>query len=411
MKKTLWKIYFWLLLITTVPTYLWQGFSRIWEVIDAIAMLVAMLGLLAFCWQKRLLSVIFWRIFFIIYIIWNIFQQYILPWPQTVQEAMGDLSQSVAATINIITFIPLMIALYLYAFKNAEAKSNQPLIMSFIPHPAQKILAIAIAFIILLQLNQIFLILGLTPSEEGASLSEDYYASTCSVTANVSTVMITGTLATLYFERFDEYGAMEQVTSSRDIVMQLRNLSQNSAVEAIVVEIESYGGMGIAGKEIADELRRIEKPTVALIRGVGASAAYRAATGADYIIASPSSDVGSIGVTMSYLEHAEKNIEEGLVYRQISAGKYKDAGDPDRPLSEEERNIFQHDLQKFHNAFIEDVAAYRDLPVEQVRTFSNGLSFTGADALEKGLIDELGDFVTAEEYLTKRLGHKADVCW
>ena len=77
MKKTFWKIYFWFLLIAIIPTYLWQGFSRIWEVIDVILMLVAMLGLFAFCWQKKWFSSMFWKTFFYGYIIWNIFQQYI----------------------------------------------------------------------------------------------------------------------------------------------------------------------------------------------------------------------------------------------------------------------------------------------------------------------------------------------
>ena len=128
MKKTFWKIYFWFLLIAIIPVYLWQGFSRVWEVIDVVLMLVAMVGLFAFCWQKRWFSLIFWKIFFGGYIVWNIFQQYILPLPQVVQETvekdMGGLSQPVLATINIVIFIPLFIALYLYAFRNKEAKNN-----------------------------------------------------------------------------------------------------------------------------------------------------------------------------------------------------------------------------------------------------------------------------------------------
>ncbi len=124
MKKTIWKIYFWFLIICTVPTYLWQGFSRYWEVIDAVLMFVAMVGLFAFCWQKRWLSSTFWKIFFGGYVLWNIFQQYILPLPQVVQQTvekdMGGVSQPILATFNLLIFIPLLIALYLYAFKNTE---------------------------------------------------------------------------------------------------------------------------------------------------------------------------------------------------------------------------------------------------------------------------------------------------
>lgn len=134
MKKIFWKIYFWLLLVAILSESLRQGLSRAWEIVDVVFTLVSMLGLFAFCWQKKLFSAMFWKIFFGSCIVWNIFQQYILPWPQVVQEAMEQeatkrgmdvLSQPVAATINIIFYIPLFVALYLYAFKNRLPKNNK----------------------------------------------------------------------------------------------------------------------------------------------------------------------------------------------------------------------------------------------------------------------------------------------
>ena len=116
-----WKIYFWLLIVLTVPSYFWQGFSRSWEIIDFILFIVAMIGLFAFSWQKKMFTQLFWKTYLPTYIIWNVFYQYFLPLPQKVSEVdLGGLSQSMTATITWIIFFPLIIALYLYGFKRAE---------------------------------------------------------------------------------------------------------------------------------------------------------------------------------------------------------------------------------------------------------------------------------------------------
>ena len=116
-----WKIYFWLLIVLTLPSYLWQGFSRSWEIIDFILFIVAMIGLFAFSWQKKMFTQLFWKTYLPTYIIWNVFYQYFLPLPQKVSEVdLGGLSQSMTATITWIIFIPLIIALYLYGFKRTE---------------------------------------------------------------------------------------------------------------------------------------------------------------------------------------------------------------------------------------------------------------------------------------------------
>ena len=68
-----WKIYFWLLIVLTVPSYFWQGFSRSWEIIDFILFIVAMIGLFAFSWQKKMFTQLFWKTYLPTYIIWNVF--------------------------------------------------------------------------------------------------------------------------------------------------------------------------------------------------------------------------------------------------------------------------------------------------------------------------------------------------
>jgi len=167
----------------------------------------------------------------------------------------------------------------------------------------------------------------------------------------------------------------------------------------------------VASQEVAMALKTATKPTVALIRQYGASGGYLAATGADTIFASPFSDVGSIGVTMSYLSNYNKNSKEGLNYVQLSSGKFKDTGDPDKQLSNEERAYLMRDVLKMHELFVKEVAENRKLSIEQVNKLADGSTMLGEAALAKGLIDKLGTFKNVEEYLKELIGEEVEYCW
>src|SRR3989344_2071400 len=204
----------------------------------------------------------------------------------------------------------------------------------------------------------------------------------------------------------NQYG---DAVASEDIVAILEEAEQNDQIKGVMLDIESSGGYAISGEEIANALKEMTKPTVAVIRGQGLSAAYWAATGADKIFASRNSDVGSIGVTQSYVEYVGKNEEEGLKYVQLSAGKFKDAGDPDKPLTEEEKAIFVRDLKIMHENFIQDVAVNRKLAVERVTEIADGSSVLGEKAKELELIDEIGSWTEAEKYLEDKVGEKTEI--
>ncbi len=199
-------------------------------------------------------------------------------------------------------------------------------------------------------------------------------------------------------------------TASDSIVREIRDAESNDNIKAIVIDIDSQGGYAVAGEEVANALKRAVKPTVAVIRETGASAAYYAATGADYIFASKHSDVGSIGVTYSYVDNAKQNQQEGLTYNQISLGKFKDAGDPNKPLTAEERELFMRDAGIVQENFIKDVAANRKLDIEQVRKLADGSSFLGEMALKNGLIDKIGSAEEAKEYLQEMTGEEMIAC-
>ena len=129
------------------------------------------------------------------------------------------------------------------------------------------------------------------------------------------------------------------------------------------------------------------------------------------IFAHPLSDVGSIGITQSYLENVGYNTKEGYTYRQLSLGQYKDMGDPNKPLTAEEKQIVMRQLEQNYRYFVETVAANRNLPVEEVKKLATGESWTGTEALQLKLIDQLGGLPEATAWLEKQIGVKPEFCW
>lgn len=251
------------------------------------------------------------------------------------------------------------------------------------------------------------------PAEtEGADYFEPSDSdSTDSADCNVTGINLHGELFTYPPSDSEDSYMGEKVVSADMVTYYLKEAERNENVKAIILEIDSYGGAPVAGEEIADVLKSINKPTVALIRQAGTSAAYWAATGAKKIFASKNSDVGSLGVTMSYLENIEKNQNEGLGFIQLSVGKFKDMGNPDKPLTAEEKTLIYRDLNIIHQNFIEAVSVNRQIPLADVQKIADGSSVLGERAKSLKLIDEIGSLADVEKYLSDLLGEKAEICW
>lgn len=202
---------------------------------------------------------------------------------------------------------------------------------------------------------------------------------------NVAVLPIEGTILPFHgLAGFDMVVTPETIESYMDLVEDDKN------IKGVLVEINSPGGTPVASARIAERLHNSPLPVVGLIGDVGASGGYMVAAASDFIIASPMSDVGSIGVNMSYVEESEKNKEEGLTYVQLTTGKFKDVGSPNRPITDEERELLQADLQIVHSEFVDIVAKYRDMEVSEVEALADGSSMPGKRALDTGLVDALG---------------------
>ncbi len=222
------------------------------------------------------------------------------------------------------------------------------------------------------------------------------------LTGNVALIPLSGVIIA---EESGSYFASE-VASSSKIVKFLREAGESSQIKAIVLEINSPGGSAVASDEIASAVKKakLKKPVVAVIRDAGASGGYWVASSTDYIIANKMSITGSIGVLSSYLEFSGLMEQYGVRYEKLTAGKYKDLASPFEKLEEDKRKIIQAKLDKIHSFFIEEIAANRKLPVEKVKEMATGEFFLGVEAKELGLVDELGDISTAEDYIKQKLG-------
>jgi protease IV len=199
----------------------------------------------------------------------------------------------------------------------------------------------------------------------------------------------------------------EFTTTPRDVRDFISALDYEFAIEGVLFEINSPGGTPVASEAIASLIYDMELPNAALVGDMAVSGGYMAAAAADIIIASPMSDVGSIGVTMSYLEESEKNDEEGYTYVPLNSGKFKDMGSPYKPLSTEERTLLESQLAEVHTYFVELVSRYRNIDKANVEALADGSTLTGAKALEKKLVDRLGGRSEAKAYFAEVLGKDA----
>ncbi len=187
------------------------------------------------------------------------------------------------------------------------------------------------------------------------------------------------------------------IVSPAAVIETLSAFRKNRAVKAIVLRIDSPGGAVGASQEIFTEVKRTNavKPIIASMGSVAASGGYYAALGAERIIASPGTITGSVGVIIKFANLEELFNKIGYKSEVIKSGRLKDIGAANRPMSEEERGLLQDLIDNVHGQFVKSVAENRAIPEEKVRKLADGRIFSGEQAKQAGLIDELGNFTDA----------------
>ena len=183
------------------------------------------------------------------------------------------------------------------------------------------------------------------------------------------------------------------IVESEPIIDKIIKFRKSKRIKAIILRINSPGGMVAPSQEIYQEVKKTcrEKKVVVSMESIAASGGYYIACTADKIVANPGTLVGSIGVILQ-IENIEELLSKiGLKREIVKSGEYKDIGSMTRPMTEEEEAILQGFSDNIYYQFVDAVAEGRDMKREEVLKLADGRIFTGEQAIKLGLIDGLGN--------------------
>lgn len=195
------------------------------------------------------------------------------------------------------------------------------------------------------------------------------------------------------------------ITEAAPVIDEILKLRETPSIKAVVLRIDSPGGAVGPSQEIHEEVRKLDqkKPVVASLGSVAASGGYYIACGARRIVANPGTLTGSIGVIMQFL-----NLEDLMKWARvksevIKSGPYKDIGNPSRPLTAQEKKLLGDLTRNVYEQFVGAVAEGRHMNKSDVEDLADGRIYSGRQALDEGLVDEMGDLQDAIQ-VAGRLG-------
>ena len=222
---------------------------------------------------------------------------------------------------------------------------------------------------------------------------------TVTVPDRVAVINISGTIISGADSKDNIFSQTNGVTSG-SIMKQIREAAADDSVKALVLRIDSGGGSATAAEEVGRELKRFKektkKPIVATMGNTGASAAYWiAACASDKVYANATTLTGSIGVYMPYMNTEELFKKIGITSNKIKSGPYKDIMSSDRPMTPEEQAILQNIVNEIYEQFVTTVAVGRKMEESKVKSLADGRVYTGLQAKNLGLVDEIGDYYDA----------------
>lgn len=194
-------------------------------------------------------------------------------------------------------------------------------------------------------------------------------------------------------------GNLEAIGGER-LARSLRKLRQDDSVKAVILRVNSPGGSATASDIILREveLTRESKPVIVSMGNVAASGGYWIATGADYIFAQENTITGSIGVFGLFFDIEQLGNNNGLTWDVVKTGRFADINTVSRPKTKKELDIYQGFVDEIYDLFLAKVASSRKLPLSEVANIAQGRVWSGIDAKEIGLVDEIGGLEEAIAY-------------
>ncbi len=200
------------------------------------------------------------------------------------------------------------------------------------------------------------------------------------------------------------YGIEGIILDDTDVTAALEEIAENPRVKALIVHIDSPGGTFVGGEQLYNALRNVaaEKPVVAVMGTVAASAGYMAAVASDQIFAHQGTITGSIGVIMQTTDITALLEKIGISAEAIKSTPLKASPSPLEPLTDEARAASQAIIDDMYGLFIEMIAEQRGFDMPRARDLADGRVFTGRQAVANGLIDAIGGEAEARDWLAAK---------
>jgi len=200
------------------------------------------------------------------------------------------------------------------------------------------------------------------------------------------------------------------ILEDKDLLELLEDVRTSSLVEGVIITVDSPGGTTVGGEAIFEAVRRLaaEKPVVAQVGTLAASAGYMVASAADYIVARQTSIVGSIGVIIQYPEVSQLLQKLGIKVEEVKSSPLKGEPSPFSQSSPEARQMLAAMIRDSYDWFVDLVSERRNLSRTDVLALADGSVFTGRQALDRKLVDALGGEREAQAWLVDQ-GLSADL--
>lgn len=199
-------------------------------------------------------------------------------------------------------------------------------------------------------------------------------------------------VAVIYAEGTIQSGSKDSEISDKFVIKQLEKLRKDENVKAVVFRVNSPGGSAYASEQIWKAVGdlKAEKPVVVSMGDYAASGGYYIACNADKIFAQPSTITGSIGIFGMFPNVEGLTKKLGLSFDVVKTNKHADFGDITRPMNGDEKAALQAYIERGYDLFLTRCADGRKMPKESLALIAEGRVWTGAQALELRLVDELG---------------------
>jgi len=197
------------------------------------------------------------------------------------------------------------------------------------------------------------------------------------------------------------------IFDSKPVLRTLEQFEEQGNLKGILLRIDSPGGVVAPSQEIYEEIQRVRDrgmPVVASLGTTCASGGYYIACAADSIVANPGTVTGSIGVYVQWPVFEKLLNRWGIEVETFKSGPFKDTGSPFRSIESGEKAWVQDWVDDTFEQFVLVVSESRHLPIDTVRHYATGRVYTGRQALEIGLVDQLGNFNRAVELLSRMTG-------